>query len=73
MLDVKFNYSHDPQYKKDLWRCDSCESSIDTQSHILWCPAYSDLRVDKSLEKDKDLIDYIKNVMSIRQKLNLTK
>ena len=34
MLDVKFNYSHDPHFKKELWRCDSFERSIETQSHI---------------------------------------
>ena len=73
MLDVKFNYSHDPSFKRDLWKCDSCESSIESQSHILWCPAYSDLRIGKDIDNDKDLIEYVKIVMSVRQKLNLTK
>ena len=73
MLDVKYNYSHDPKYQKDLWKCDSCESSIETQEHILWCPAYSELRKDKDINNDHDLITYIKNVMKVREKLNLTK
>ena len=73
MLNVKFNYSHDKNHSKDLWKCDSCETSIDTQSHILWCPSYSDLRIGKNIDDDSDLIEYIKKVMSVREKLKLTK
>ena len=73
MLEVKYNYSHDPRFTKDLWKCDSCESAIDTQSHILWCPSYSELRAGKDINNDEDLINYIKNVMKTRQKLHITK
>ena len=73
MLDVKMNYSHDPVFSKDLWKCDSCERSIDTQNHILWCPAYSEIREGKSLNNDEDLISYLKKVMNVRDKLKLTK
>ena len=40
MTNVKFNYKNTKQYSSDLWKYDSCMTSIDTQSHILWCPAY---------------------------------
>ena len=73
MVDVKFNYKHDPRYTKDLWKCDSCESAIESQSHILWCPSYSDLRVGKNINNDQDLVNYIKQVMKIRDNLRLTK
>ena len=73
MFDVKYNYSHDPIYSRELWRCDSCETCIETQSHILWCPSYSELRKDKDLNNDKDLIGYLKGVISVREKLNLNK
>ena len=73
MLDVKYNYSHDPKYTSDLWKCDSCQSAIETQSHILWCPSYSDLRIGKDINNDKDLINYIKSVMKARDNLNLIK
>ena len=46
---------------------------IETQDHILWCPAYHELREGKSLESDKDLIEYFGKVMKIREKLNLNK
>ena len=55
-IDVKWNYKSDPQNMRDLWRCDSCKSNIETQKHILWCPAYVDLRAGKNLKEDKDLI-----------------
>ena len=49
---VKLNYKNDPVNKKSLWKCNDC-SSIDSQEHILWCPAYGHLRMDKNLQDDK--------------------
>lgn len=71
MLDVKFNYS--AKFEKELWLCDSCCSSIETQSHLLFCPAYSTLREGKDLSNDDHLIGYIQSVMQIRTKLKLRK
>ena len=71
MVDAKFNFS--AKYEKELWRCDSCLSAIETQSHLLFCPAYSSLRVGKDLKNDDHLIDYMQSVMDVRTKLNLRK
>ena len=73
MLIVKFNYKHLPQNQKTLWKCESCQTSIDTQSHIMWCPAYSELRIGKDINSDADLIEYVKKVMQIRERLNIIK
>ena len=73
MFDVKWNYKSNPNYAKDLWKCDSCKSSIQTQNHIMWCPAYSELRAGKDITNDKDLVDYMRKVMTIREKLNIIK
>ena len=73
MLNVKFNYKHMAQNEKSLWQCDSCQTAIDTQSHIMWCPSYSELKEGKNINNDNDLIEYIKSVMKIRDKLNITK
>ena len=75
------NQVSDPRHRAELWRCDSCSSlldpdscnNIDTQSHILWCPAYRKLREGKSLDNDKDIVNYFRQVMVIRSKLKLTK
>ena len=71
MIDVKFNFSS--KYESELWLCDSCQSSIESQSHLLFCPAYASLREGKDLKNDEHLIKYIQNVMEIRTKLNLRK
>ena len=74
MYDVSFNYRSDPKNSADLWKCDSCMSGhIQTQSHILFCEAFADLRKDKDLKSDKDLVNYMKNVLIIREKLDLLK
>ena len=73
MFNVKFNYKSDPKHSNDLWKCSSCQTSIETQDHVLWCPSYSILREEKDISNDKDLTDYLKQVLIIREKLNLTK
>ena len=74
MYDVSFNYRSDPKNAAELWRCDSCMSGhIQTQSYILYCEAFADLRKDRDLNSDKDLVDYMKSVLIIREKLDLLK
>ena len=73
MIDCKFNYKSDPVNSAELRRCDSCQTSIDTQDHILWCPSYSELREGKDIKNDRDLIEYMKKVLKIRDKLEITK
>ena len=73
MTDLKFNFKHDKNYSDELWRCDSCQTCIETQQHVLICPAYSELWEGKDINNDKDLASYIKQVMKIREKLKITK
>ena len=73
MTDVKFNYKNNPVNRATLWYCDSCQSAVETQSHILWCPAYSELRQGKDINNDEHLIDYVRKVLEIRDNLKITK
>ena len=73
MINAKFNYKNDKKYRKELWRCNSCKSAFYTQSHIFWYPSYKELRAGKNINNDKDLVNYIQNVMEIREKLNILK
>ena len=73
MTNVKFNYKNDPANSKSLWQCDSCQSAIETQDHVLWCPAYLELREGKYINNDSHLIDYIRKVLQIRENLKITK
>ena len=66
MTDCKMNRKSDKAYAEKLWKCDYCKN-LDSQSHILWCPAFSPLREGKSLSNDQDLVEYFKNVMKIRE------
>ena len=61
MYKAKFNYKNDPEYSADLWWCSSCMSGhIETQSHILYCDAYAELRADKDINNNTDLVEYMK-------------
>ena len=69
MIDAKFNFKNKSNYRRELWLCYSCKRSIETQSHLLWCPAYQHLREGKRLDSDKDLVQYIINVLQYRDDL----
>ena len=58
MFNCKMNYLNNPVFKAEMWRCDSCQSCVDSQSHILYCPAYQQLREGKSLSSDQDIVSY---------------
>ena len=70
---VKMNYPSYEFYRKDLWKCDSCQSAIDTQSNVLWCSAYKKLRENKNLNCDKDIAKNLQKVFDIRKKLNINR
>ena len=70
MFNCKMNRSSDRQNRVALWQCSGC-GNIDTQAHIIWCPAYQDLREEKSLNSNTDLVHYFKKVMHIRETLDL--
>ena len=64
---TKFNYKNNPQYAKQLWKCENCEN-ISTESHILWCSGFQHLREGKDLKSDKDLAKYLQAVVKIRSR-----
>ena len=65
MNNVKMNRKSDNSFANTLWKCDYCKS-LDSQSHILRCSAFSPLREGKSLDCDKDFVKYFQDVMRIR-------
>ena len=67
--NVKMNRKSDPSYAAKLWKCDGC-SSLDTQSHIMWCPAYAPLREGLDVNNDKDIVHYFQQVFRIRDNLD---
>ena len=66
---VQANFKGNPMYKSNEWKCHDCKV-LDTQEHIVRCPVYTSLRNGKDLESDKDLVDYFRKVIEIRNKDN---
>ena len=50
--------------------CIGCGESIETNSHVTNCKSYADLLVGRDLSKDADLVQFFRDVMSRREKLN---
>ena len=72
MIHAKLNFRNDRRNSQLNWICESCENScIESQSHIMWCEAYSYLRDGLDLKSDKDLVNYFTEVATIRQELQL--
>ena len=76
---IQMNFKNDPAFKANLWTCSGCNPRTkhtvteqtrtdDTQSHVLICDSYADLRKDKDLSDDKDLVDFFVAVISRRMK-----
>jgi hypothetical protein len=66
---VKMNYKGDPAFSKLLWKCQDCQNQ-DTEIHLLWCPAFKDIRNGLDLASDKDLCSYLQQVIKTRCKEN---
>ena len=66
MLKTKWNFSSDPEFSRDLWRCAQCRS-VDTQSHILFCQACKKLRESLDISNSDDVVQYYTQVMRIRE------
>ena len=69
------NFMSDQKFSNNLWSCVGCQSvsqtgkvnrMMDSQAHILLCSAYKDLRKDKELTNEKDLVDYFSLVIKRR-------
>ena len=53
MIKAKMNMKHNNNYAEKLWKCDECQC-MDSQAHIIWCPAFAPLREGKDLSSDSD-------------------
>jgi hypothetical protein len=72
---VQMNFPSSAEFATQLWTCSGCSTSRpdgqvvgrrDTQSHIMICPGYSNIRQDLDLENDRDLVDYFSQVVKVR-------
>ena len=68
-MTVQMNFKGGPTYTRNHWKCQDCFTP-DTQEHIIRCPSYQHLRIGKDLASDKDLVEYFRKVLSIRDKID---
>ena len=68
MTEFAFNFRNKKEYSDALWICSSCNMAIDTFSHAKWCVAHSDLRQNKDLSRDEDLVKYVQEVLKRRER-----
>ena len=78
MATVRMNFPSDQEFSRKLWTCSGCTQDKpsqghdqvvgyrDTQTHILSCEGYADLRENKDLTCDKDLVKYFSLVIKKR-------
>ena len=73
LFEAKINFKNKPEYQKEKFLCDSCESEVDHNSHVLFCESYSSLRQDKDLNNDLHIAEYLQKVLNIRMNLRLNR
>ena len=67
MPSVQMNFMSNTEYTKNLWTCTGCNAKKDSQSHIMSCPAYLHLRVNKNFDTSLELVTYFREVLKLRQ------
>ena len=63
---VKMNFPSDRKFKSEIWACSKGCRQLDSQEHILVCPAYENFRSNLDLNSDKGLVAYFKLVLEDR-------
>ena len=66
MPTVQMNFMRNPEFAKNLWTCQGCGVQKDSQAHIIVCPGYANLRTNRNLNSDGDLVDYFREVIRTR-------
>ena len=65
LRSVKMNFKGVKEYANCNWECDTCNVP-DTQEHLFECKAYSNLRNGKDLRNDKEIVDYVRQIVVLR-------
>ena len=63
---VDLNFPRDKEFASDIWTCWHCPR-VDSQFHVMICPAYDHLTEGKNLDNDQDLVKYFPEVSKLRK------
>ena len=66
MIDLKAYYKGNKRYKADGYICVECNVSVETITHCLTCPGYTEERMNKNIHNLDDLVQFFINVMKKR-------
>ena len=70
MVKVKENFKNMYKNRRNGLYCDSCQGKeVESQSHVLLCPAYDKFRDGLDLTKQDDLIRYYREVLAYKEVL----
>ena len=63
---VKSHYPSEKRYEDDMWECEHC-SRVDSIRHLMVCPYFEELRVNKNLHSNsEDIVTYFQQIVNIR-------
>ena len=66
---LPFKMNMKSKYQNETWKCDSCLTSQETSSHVIWCPGLAPLREGLRLDSDVDICRYFQSVLRFRQEV----
>ena len=71
MLDLAGNYPGHKKYEQSDWKCQACNQQVrEDQEHVTQCEGYEDLRREKDLANEEDLVQFFTKVMKRRHEMN---
>ena len=73
LFQAKMNFKQNTEYKRENYLCDSCQTEVDENVHVLFCDSYKSLREGLDINNDQHLSWYLQRVMEIRTELRLTR
>ena len=66
---VKLRDNMRNMYKGDLVNCQACSMGVpESQTHVMFCTGYEDLRLGKDMREDKDLVSFFRDVLKMRER-----
>ena len=69
MNELKANFKHDKRNIVGGIACVACGLEEESNSHVMVCSKYDDLRDGRDMKSNNDLVGFFRDVMARREKL----
>ena len=67
MNELRGNFKHDTKYKNTGVSCVACGTEEEVNTHVMVCSHYEDLRQGLDFSNNRDLVKFMRGVMSRRE------